>query len=347
MTDGVSPITTDVDYEWDGKQTSYLRVPHVRNDSAWGSVLIPIVVIKNGDGPTVYFNGGMHGGEYEGPVCLTKLAKELKPEAISGRVIIIPALNIPAVMSGTRLSPIDNKDMNRVFPGRWNGTISEIIAQYVFTEILPKCDAVIDIHSGGYSLDLSPYISMHYLDDDNQRSRTFNVLKAFNAPYALIMNEFSGAGLLDYAVENMGLIFLCAELGGGGRLSVNTLNIAEIGTRNVLKHFGILPGDMEPAPQKTTYLEIPDTENYHIALSSGIYEPHFEPNETIAQGEVLGKVHFLDRVDRPPEPITAQKSGTLIGIRAPGHVERGDSVAVIASPINDLKQLIASGEDSK
>ncbi len=344
MTDGLSSVTTDIDYERNGKQISYLRVPHVRNDSAWGAILIPIVVIKNGDGPTVYFNGGMHGGEYEGPVCLTKLAKELKPETITGRVIIIPALNIPAVMSGIRLSPIDNKDMNRVFPGRWNGTISEIIAHYVFTEILPLCDAVVDIHSGGYSLDLAPYISMHYLDDDEQRLRTFDALKAFNAPYALIMNEFSGSGLLDYAVEDMGKIFLCAELGGGGRLLVNTLQIAECGTRNVLKHFGILKGEIVALPQETRYLEIPDAQNYHIALSSGVYEPHFEPGESVQQGDVLGEVHFLDRVDRAQEVVIAQKSGTLIGIRAPGYVERGDSVGVIASPIDDLHQLIASGE---
>ncbi len=339
--DDLSPIKTEVDYELNGKQRAYLKVPHARNDSAWGSILIPITVIKNGNGPTVYLNGGMHGGEYEGPVCLTKLADELQPEHIQGRVIIIPALNMPAVKTGTRLSPIDHKDMNRVFPGRLNGSISEIIAHYVYKVILPRCDAVIDIHSGGYSLDLAPYISMHYLDNATQRQDTFDAMKAFHAPYALIMNEFSGAGLLDYAVEDMGKIFLCAELGGGGRLSVYTLQIAERGTRNILKHFGIIEGDPVPLTIPTRFLEIPEADNYHVAFSDGIYEPHHEPGDTVKANEILGEIHFLDRIDREPERVNANNNGTLIGIRAPGHVERGDSVGVIASAIDNLDAMLA------
>jgi N-alpha-acetyl-L-2,4-diaminobutyrate deacetylase len=77
MHDEHTPISTDIDFEKDGKQVSYLKVPHSRNDSAWGSVLIPITVIKNGVGPTVLLVGGVHGGEYEGPVALMKLHPEL------------------------------------------------------------------------------------------------------------------------------------------------------------------------------------------------------------------------------------------------------------------------------
>ncbi|MCB0197126.1 MAG: succinylglutamate desuccinylase/aspartoacylase family protein, partial [Anaerolineae bacterium] len=104
-----SPVSTTIDYGKDGKQRGYLRLPHSRNSSAWGSILIPITVVKNGSGPTVLFTGGLHGGEYEGVVSLMKLSRELNPEAVQGRVIIIPALNLPAVMAGQRLSPIDNK----------------------------------------------------------------------------------------------------------------------------------------------------------------------------------------------------------------------------------------------
>ena len=191
-----SPISTDVDYERAGKQVGYLRVPYSRNNSAWGGLLIPIVVVQNGSGPTVLFVGGSHGGEYEGPVSLSRMARSLAADEVQGRVIILPALNLPAVQAGQRLSPIDGKDMNRVFPGNWRGSVTEIIAHYVHEAILPLCHAVVDIHSGGYSLQLAPYISMHYLEDAEQMAATRAALEAFQAPYALIMEEYSGEGLL-------------------------------------------------------------------------------------------------------------------------------------------------------
>ena len=208
-----SPITTQIDFVKDGKQQGYLRVPHSRNSSAWGSVLVPITVIRNGTGPTILFVGGNHGGEYEGPVSLMKLSRALQPERIQGRVIIIPVLNLPAVVAGQRVSPIDGKDMNRVFPGVWNGTITQIIAHYLHETLLPLCDAVIDLHSGGYSLSLVPYMSMHNLENEIQNQQTFAAMQAFEAPVSLVIKEISGEGLLDYAVERMGKIFLCAESG--------------------------------------------------------------------------------------------------------------------------------------
>ena len=329
-----SPVTTDVDFEAGGRQVTYLRVPYSRNTSAWGAVMLPIVVVKNGRGPTVLLVGGSHGGEYEGPVCLTKMARALSPEQVQGRVILLPALNLPAVLSGQRLSPIDGKDMNRVFPGRWNGTVTELIAHYVHEAILPLCDAVVDFHAGGYSLELAPYISMHYLADEEQMARTRTALEAFQAPYALIMEEFSGEGLLDYAVERLGKIFLCAELGGAGRLSVDALHIAEVGAWNVLKHFGVVDGQIESCESRglppTRVMEVPDPENYHAVMDDGIYESFFDVGDEVEAGQPLGHVHFVQYPSRPPAPVVAQRSGVLIGRRGPGFVEVGDTVAVVA-----------------
>lgn len=342
MTTSLSPVTTDIDFEKDGKQVSYLRVPHSRDTSAWGALFIPITVVKNGRGPTLFLVAGNHGDEYEGPVCLMKLARELQAGDVQGRVIIMPALNLPAVVAGKRLSPIDRKDMNRVFPGRWNGTITEIIAHYVHEVILPLCDVVLDVHSGGYSLDLSPYISMHYLADKGQTERTFAALVAFQAPLALIMEEFSGEGLLDYAVERMGKLFLCAEIGGAGRLSPQALKIAETGVRNLLKHFRIIEGDVLARPaqglSETQFMAVPDQENYHTAMVNGIYESFLQLGEPVAAGQPLGQIHFIEQPHWQPQPIVAQRSGTLIGTRGPGPVELGDCVALVAQPWQQNKK---------
>lgn len=327
-----SPIRTDIDYEQNGKQVSYLRAPYSRNNSAWGGLLIPIIVIKAGDGPTILFVGGNHGGEYEGPVALMKLSRKLEAHQIQGRVIILPALNLPAVKKGERVSPIDGLDMNRSFPGKYNGTTTQIIAHYIHEAILPLCDAVVDLHAGGYSLDLIPYNSMHYLPDEQLTQRTMAALKAFNAPISLVMREFTGEGLLDYAVEGMGKIFLCAEIGGLGILRPSTLKIMENGVQNILKHFRIIDGDV---PKPTTRLmEVPEAGYYAYAGSDGIYEAFFELGDQVQADDPVGQIHYPEDPTCSPEVVHIDCGGMLIGTRGPGFVERGDCVAVTAQ---DLK----------
>ena len=60
-----SPISSTVDFEKDGVQHGYLKLPYSHDDSAWGSIAIPITVAKNGKGPTILFTGANHGDEYE------------------------------------------------------------------------------------------------------------------------------------------------------------------------------------------------------------------------------------------------------------------------------------------
>lgn len=332
-----SPVTTEVDFEKSGKQISFLRVPHSHNTSAWGSVFIPIAVIKNGEGKTILFTGGVHGDEYEGPVALLKLARALTAADIQGRVIILPGLNQPALQVGDRLSPIDNKDMNRVFPGDPKGTISQVIAHYVREAILPLCDVVVDLHSGGYSLNFVPYISMHYLPDAQQRKATLAAMKAFQAPVNLIIKEIGGEGLLDYEVERMGKIFLCAEMAGAGMLSPTAVKIAESGIRNILIHFGLSQGDLLTrekqghSPPRT--MEIPGLENYSLAPSDGVFESFFELGAWIEVGDQIGQIHFLGDISREPKPVIASQSGMIVTMRAPGWVEPGDCVAVVARDI--------------
>lgn len=336
----VTSVSTDIDFEKEGKQSSYLQVPHSRNDSAWGKLHIPIVVIKNGEGPTILFTGGLHGGEYEGPVALMKLSRQLTGQEIQGRLILIPALNLPAVVSGQRLSPIDQKDMNRIFPGDPRGTISEIIAHYVSETLVPICDAVIDLHSGGTSLNLMPYISMHYLDDPEQSKKTLAALKAFQAPVALMIQEIGGEGLLDYYVEQQGKIFLCAELGGMGTLSTYTVQIAETGIDNLLKHFGLIEGDVlsrtNQGLPETQFMQVPGEEYYCSAPARGIYETFFEVGELVEEGQAVGQVHFPQHLEWTPYQVIVQRSGVLLGRLGPGWVNVGDCVAVLAQHVEKL-----------
>ena len=133
-----SPITATVDFDRDGVQHGFLKLPHSHDGSAWGNVMIPITVVRNGEGPTALLSGGNHGDEYEGITALLKLANRLQPEEMRGRVIIVPMLNHPAVLNGTRTSPLDGGNLNRAFPGHPAGTLTEKIADYLTRYLAPQ-----------------------------------------------------------------------------------------------------------------------------------------------------------------------------------------------------------------
>jgi N2-acetyl-L-2,4-diaminobutanoate deacetylase len=322
-------VSATIDLEADGKRFGALNVPHSSNESAWGALRVPLVVIQNGAGPTVLLTGGNHGDEYEGPIALIKLARSLEPDQIAGRVILLPALNLPAVLAGTRVSPIDQINMNRAFPGRWDGTVTAMIADYVSRRILPICDAVLDLHAGGKTLSFVPLCGMHVLADATQMARTEAALLAFGAPISLIIEEFDVAGMLDTAVERLGQPFLFTELGGGGAASAATVAIAERGILNVLRHFGVLEG--APKAAATRLMHSPDPSYFTVSDDRGLFELLVDLGTEVEAGQPIAQIHDIERPARPPAVYGAERSGLLIGRRWPGLTAPGDCLAVIAT----------------
>ena len=125
-----SPVKSTIDFEQDGLQHGFLKLPHSHDESAYGSVMIPISMAKNGEGPSALLTGGNHGDEYEGPIALFDLARTIDPKQIRARVILVPAMNYPAFQAAKRTSPIDSGNMNRSFPGNPEGSITEKIMDY-------------------------------------------------------------------------------------------------------------------------------------------------------------------------------------------------------------------------
>src|SRR6266702_6171464 len=143
---------------------------------------LPIfTVIRNGEGPTALLTGGNHGDEYEGPIALSRLAATLKAADVKGRVIIVPFMNYPAFRAGSRTSPIDHGNLNRSFPGKANGTVTEKIADYFQRYLLPLADYVLDLHAGGRTLDFVPFAAVHVLPDARQQAQCEAAMRAFGA----------------------------------------------------------------------------------------------------------------------------------------------------------------------
>jgi len=323
-----SRIRPTIDFQAHGKHYGHLAIPYSRNDSAWGSMQLPIVVVAGGSGPTVLLTGGSHGDEYEGPIALIKLARDLDPARLAGRVIILPALNLPAVKAGTRLSPIDGANMNRAFPGSRDGTITSMIAHFVYTEILPRADVVLDIHSGGKTLDFVPCSIMHELEDRGQMERTLGALKAFGAPVGLVLVELDNEGMFDTAAESMGKTFISTELGGGGTVSTETVRLTDAGVRNVLRHFGVLDGEDAGPPPNSRLMRTPDRA-FVSAVDSGIYEPLADLGSEVEEGQPIGRILFYERPDREPVLHRAPCAGMIVSRHFPGIAQMGDCLAVI------------------
>lgn len=325
-----SAISPTVDFSMDGVQHGFLRLPYSRDDSAWGSVMIPVTVVKNGEGPTALLTGGNHGDEYEGPIALFDLARTLKAEDVAGRVIILPAMNYPAFVSGTRTSPIDKGNMNRSFPGRPDGTVTEKIADYFQRELLPLADIVLDFHSGGKTLDFLPFCAAHILPDKQQEARSFELVDAFCAPYSMKMLEIDAVGMYDTASEEMGKVFITTELGGGGTATAKSAEIAKQGVANVLHTAGILKGGDRSAAGRTQWLDMPDGNCFSFAEDAGLIEPLVDMGDSVVAGQVVARIHPIGKTGALPSDVCTKMDGILCARHFPGLVKAGDCVAVVA-----------------
>lgn len=330
-----SRIGCDLDWDADGKQIGRLRVPYSRNRSAWGSVQVPIAQIKRGEGPTVLLTAGAHGDEYEGPLALSQLVRDLDPANVSGRVIVVPGMNLPALRESARLCPIDGLDLNRSFPGDRSGTYTKMLAHFVATELVPRADAVLDMHSGGYSLWFLPCVFAHHLDDPEMNRRTMEAMRAFGAPLGMVVRELDDAGQLDTYVERQGILFLSTELAGGGQVTPEAVRVGNQGAWNLLAHFGVVPSDHpKVSPRKTERIvEVPAHDCYVLAPDDGVFEPFAALGSDVREGDPVGQLVFLEDLTRAPVPLVAKRAGTLVCKRAPGRTECGDTLFVIAEDL--------------
>jgi len=326
-----NPIAATVDFEAEGLQHGFLKLPYSHDLSAWGSIMMPITVIKRGAGPTALLTGGNHGDEYEGPIALFDLAQRLTPDEVSGRIIILPAMNYPAFAAGKRTSPIDSGNLNRVFPGRPDGTVTEKIADFIQRGLLPLADYVLDFHSGGKTLEFVPFAASHVLSDKTQQAHCAAAMAAFGAPYSMMLLEIDNVGMYDTAVEDLGKVFVSTELGGGGSATATTAAIAKRGVSNFLKHAGVLAGEPERGP--STALEMPDQRCFVSCETAGLIEYCVELGAAVEEGQIIARVHDVQRTGRAPVEYRAKISGLFIGRHFPGLATLGDFLAAVAVPV--------------
>jgi predicted deacylase len=326
-------IRCDLDFDLDGKQFGNLDLVVSDNANAFGKVPIPLVTIRNGDGPGLLLSAGTHGDEYEGQVILRRLIHEIEADTIRGRLILLPALNYPAMLDNARVSPLDQGNLNRSFPGVEDGAPTAAIAHFVTSRLLPLCDAGIDLHSGGSAACYLPCAFLCTSDDPYITQHNLELAEAFDAPRTFVVRGADSSTGFDPVANRLGVPFISAELGGGANVDPAALEIGTRGVRRVMRHLGLLPGEPPPATG-TRFMNGIDGSEYLSAPYSGIFSPRRELGDEVAAGEIAGTLFALEEIERPPLELEFPRDGTLMVRRNGARVVRGSHVCLVAEEMS-------------
>jgi predicted deacylase len=323
-----SRLKCEVPFDADGRHQGFVRLFHSVHESAYGFIPIPIVVLRNGAGPTALLMSGNHGDEYEGQVALCRLVQTLDVSRISGRVIVFPLANQPAGMAGRRTSPIDGGNLNRSFPGDPDGTVTQQIAWFLSTVLLPMADVIVDLHSGGSSLMYVPSVLCRRPEGGPEAEKALRYLRAFGSPIAYLPTASQGTGderTFNGMVARLGKIAIGSELGGAGTVTPAALRMAERGVRNLLVEMGILPeSERRPGEAPTRILEVGGNEWFVYTPEPGVFEPLVELGDEVREGQPAANIWFPETPWRAPETVRFLRDGFVLCRRQPGRTVRGD-----------------------
>jgi predicted deacylase len=325
-----SRLSADIDLQAEGKAAGFVRVPHSVHRSAYGWIPVPIVRIRNGEGPNVLLVAGNHGDEWEGQIGLGNLIRNIEVNDVRGRLIILPSANFPAALEGRRTSPIDQGNLNRAFPGDPEGTITQQIAYWIEHALLPGFDYACDLHSGGSSLIYIPSALVAHHPEPAILEKTIGLAKAFGAPVTFISKAPGGDRAFTSAASRQGVVALTTELGGGGFVTPESLSIGEQGMRRVLAHVGLLQGAVPPLAS-TRLTETVGDDYYVYASEGGLFEPLVELGDEVSARQPAGRIHFHHTPWREPEVVAFQRPGLVIAKRVPARCERGDCLFQLAT----------------
>ena len=171
---------------------------------------------------------------------------------------------------------------------------------------------------------------MHWVDDPTQRRQMVDGMLAWNTDWCCVYIDIGGTGLLVGEAERQGKIVVSTELGGGGHVTAEIHRLAASGLANVLRHFGALEGDVVVRETPQPILMATELDNYLLAPESGLFETLVDLGERVETGQPVGRMHFLERIDRAPETIHAKTDGIVCVVRAVATTEQGDNVVVVA-----------------
>jgi len=302
------------------------------NDDYGNKTFLPLTVIKGKDKGIVFtILAGVHGAEYAPIIATQKLIKKFEVKRLSGTIIILPITNIGAFYSSTPyVNPIDNLNINRIFPGNKNGSVSEKIAHFIATKIIPVSDVFLDAHSGDANEDLLPFVC--YYDNQNY---------PFQTKMAKELSEYSGFENVisyPYTIKNsepalyafkqatqVGKIALSFESGKLGYLQPKAVDRILRGYYRIFDKLEMYEyNDFE---DKTKFKRL-NSPYYIKSKFQGILYSGYKAGEKVLKNNELGFI--TDEFGKIIERYFASKSGTILYMKGTPPVNIGDTVFSIS-----------------
>jgi predicted deacylase len=320
-----SPIWTDLDWERPGRQDTFLCLEHSVHRAAMSIVQVPISVLANGDGPTVLLMGGVHGDEYEGQVALTRLLADLDITRLQGRLIVMPAVNLPAAVAGMRTSPLDGGNLNRAFSPTAADSPTVRIARYLSDVIFPLCDWCFDCHTAGETADHFPAAYATLVGDVEKDRAALQALTYINAPLSWGQPVMDGPFSEWVAIEH-GIRYFGSEFGGCGHLRPQMLWHAERSIYRLLDHAGVYPLAEQWSGENATRWITGVQESHVYATCDGVFLPQCEMGTAVRAGETGGYLYTPELPLQAPTPVDCTIDGILTSYVTTGRVRRGDLV---------------------
>ena len=337
-------LSCDFDFDVFGKNYGSAHLDYSDDLGVSRVFPIPIATISNGSGPTILLTAGNHGNEDEGQLILRRLIHELDPADICGRIIILPALNYPAVRSNRRTSPLDNGNLNRSFPGDLENGPTSAIARFVVNQLLPLADAGIDFHSGGRG---AKYVTTSFLctcSDPEIYRKSFDLAEAFDAPYLYVVDGTKSKTGFDPVAHDRQVPFISNELGGGW-IDREAVEIGYQGVQNVLKFLEIVSAPEKKSDDRkdTIYLDAVNTADVIYAPYEGLFEARVELGQRVKAGQTAGVLYSLDEVARAPKVLKFAKSGIVCVKAVSARAVHGSRLVVTAASVT-AQEIIGLSE---
>ena len=269
--------------------SGYLEVPA----SGDAGARIPVSLVRGtGDGPVLALIAGTHGYEYPGITALQRLRQSIDPGALRGTLILVHIANPPSFYGRTvYTSPADGKNLNRVYPGRSDGTLSERIAHAITTEVIAKADFLVDLHAGDANEALRPYVYMPVTGDARLDAATRGMALAFGLDHIVIdagrIAPADATKFVDQTALARGIPAITTETGQLGQNDERSVALAEHGIQNLMRHLGMLEGTAEP---NTSVVWLND---YEVITSpvTGVFRAAVRDGYAVAEGGLLGELY--------------------------------------------------------
>ena len=291
---------------------------------------IPVTLINGArPGPTLALIAGVHGYEYPPITALQNIRAELAPQELSGQVIIVHVANMPSFLGRTiYYSPVDGKNLNRVYPGRPDGTVSERIAHVITTEVIDRADFVVDMHGGDGNEALRPYCYFMQTGRPGLDEATRRLVVAFGLDHIVIDPDRPGDPGQSLYTANTALTrgkpAITTETGQLGSNDARWVAMAERGVWNVLRHLDMVAGEPDEAPA-VVWLE-----RYEVLRSevTGIFKAAVRDGYVVAEGALLGTLH--DFFGRRVGEVRAPFAGVVNYVIDTPPISEGEPVAMLS-----------------